>query len=149
MMRIKKAAVYCLGLLAIVGSYSALSDTSTRGCSAYVIPYMPYSATSSQIIYVSRVPASWVGEGKDETGDITVDAIDDSGNLYDLGVVAQAAPNTVTKIASQISTALQNEGFTGGKVSLRIQVENPENIFAYVSYNAGSVRGYVDVECVK
>ena len=149
MMRFKKAAVYCLTLVALVGSHTAFSDTSKRGCSSYIIPYMPYGPTASQIIYVSRVPASWVGEGTDAVGNITADVIDNNGNVFNLGVVGVASANTVTKLTAAINSRLQAEGFVGSKASIRIQVENPENVFAYASYNSGSVRGYVDVQCVK
>jgi hypothetical protein len=119
---------------------------SKRNCNSYILPYMPYSSTSGQIIYVTRVPSAWVGGVGANTGAITAEAIDESGDIWNLGEIGTAGMG-VTKITNNINTALQNVGFEDGKVSLRISVANPENIYMYASYNAGSVRGFVDVEC--
>ncbi len=104
-----------------------------------IIPYMPYSATASQIIYVSNL-----GQ---QSGDIIVEAIDDADNLYQLGVIGTASAGTVTKITNFINDALLSNGFTDGKLALKIVVNAPsEDVYVYASYNAGGVRGYVEVD---
>lgn len=106
------------------------------------VPYMPYGSGISQILYVTN-------EGN-QVGDILVTAIDDAGNEYDLGVIASAGANKVTKITSQVKDALAAEGFTSGKVSLTITVNAPSDaITVYASYNAGAVRGYVNTDQYK
>ena len=106
------------------------------------IPYMPYSATASQIIYVTNSGAL--------AGDITATAFDDKGNMYDLGKIATANAKTVTKITSQVNQKLGEKGFTGGKVSITITVNAPaESVTVYASYNAGSVRGFVNTDQYK
>lgn len=135
---------------------SNLSSTATANlnpskcnCDSYIIPYMPYSATTSQLIYVSNNPASWFGGSAVGASSVNVEAVDDSGNSYDLGVVATAPAGQVTKLHSLIDSALGAAGFTSGKLSLRITLTNPEYAFVYASYNSGSVRAYVEVECVR
>jgi len=135
---------------------SNLSSTATANlnpskcnCDSYIIPYMPYSATASQLIYVSNNPASWFGGTAVGASSVNVEAVDDSGNSYDLGVVATAPAGQVTKLHSLIDSALGAAGFTSGKLSLRITLTNPEYAFVYASYNSGSVRAYVEVECVR
>lgn len=123
------------------------SAASKRNCRTYVVPYMPYSNNASQIMYLSRVPVKWVGEGS-TTGDITVKAYDEQGRPWDLGTVGTAGMG-VTKVASLIGAKLQTLGFNGGKLTIGITVGNPQNVFAYASYNAGSIRGFVDVECIR
>lgn len=103
------------------------------------IPYMPYSATASQIIYVSN-------EGS-QAGDILVTAFDDKGNTYDLGKVGVANATSIARLAGPINQALGAKGFTGGKLSITITVNAPsDDITVYASYNAGSVRGFVNTD---
>lgn len=102
------------------------------------VPYMPYSANATAILYVTN-------EGS-QTGDISVTAIDDLGQSYDLGVIGTANAKTITKIASPVSQALELAGFDmNGKVSLTITVNAPESdITVYASYNVGGAdRGMV------
>jgi hypothetical protein len=131
------------------GSAATNLNPSKCNCSSYIIPYMPYSATASQIIYVANNPSSWFGGSAVPTSNVNVEAIDDSGTLYDLGVVTTAPAGQITKISPRINMALGAQGFTGGKLSLRITLTNPEYAFVYASYNSGSVRGFVEVECVR
>jgi hypothetical protein len=106
------------------------------------IPYMPYSATASQIIYVTNASAL--------AGDITATAFDDKGNMYDLGKIATANAKSVQKVTAQVNQALGAKGFTGGKVSLTITVNVPaDDVTVYASYNAGSVRGFVNTDQYK
>lgn len=106
------------------------------------IPYMPYSANASQIIYVSNSSAL--------AGDVMATAYDDKGNMYDLGKVGTANAKTVTKLTTQIGQALQAKGFTAGKLSITITVNAPaDDVTVYASYNAGSVRGYVNTDQYK
>ncbi|MDB9721160.1 hypothetical protein OAA67_04705 [Winogradskyella sp.] len=119
---------------------------SKRNCNSYIIPYMPYDTGFAQIIYVTRVPSSWVGEGVNTAGDITAEAVDESGNLYNLGVISTAGLG-VNKISPQVGNALLIQGFTGNRIALRISVANPENVYMYTSYVGSTSRGYVEVEC--
>lgn len=106
------------------------------------IPYMPYSATASQIIYVTNASSL--------AGDITATAFDDKGNMYDLGKIGTAAGKSIQKVTAQVNQALGAKGFTGGKVSITITVNVPaEDVTVYASYNAGSVRGFVNTDQYK
>ena len=106
------------------------------------IPYMPYSATASQIIYVTNASSL--------AGDITATAFDDQGNMYDLGKIATANAKSVQKVTAQVNQALGAKGFTSGKVSLTITVNVPaDDVTVYASYNAGSVRGFVNTDQYK
>ena len=102
------------------------------------IPYMPYSANASQIIYVTNSGSL--------TGDVAVTAFDDKGNDYDLGVVAQADAGKVTKLSGPIQNGLAAAGFTSGKVSITITVNaQDKDITVYSAYNVGgSDRGAVN-----
>ncbi|MAD02172.1 MAG: hypothetical protein CMK65_00905 [Pseudoalteromonas sp.] len=102
------------------------------------VPYMPYSVNANAILYVTN-------EGS-QTGDISVTAIDDIGQSYDLGVIGTANAKTITRIATPVKQALELAGFDmNGKVSLTITVNAPESdITVYASYNVGgSDRGMV------
>jgi hypothetical protein len=106
------------------------------------IPYMPYSPTASQIIYVTN--------SGDQAGDISVVAFDDKGQTYTLNNIATANANTVTKLTTKVGQALENAGFTAGKLSLTITVNAPaDDITVYASYNAGTVRGFVNTDQYK
>ena len=106
------------------------------------IPYMPYSPSASQIMYITNSGS--------QTGDIVVNAFDEKGNSWPLGVVGQAKGNTVTKITELVRKALAEEGFTAGKLSITITVNAPaEDITVYAAYNAGSVRGFVNTSQYK
>ena len=99
------------------------------------IPYMPYSESSSQILYITN-PSS-------VTTDINVTAYDDQGETYDLGMIVAAPSRRITKITTLIQTALTDKLPNGsGKVTFEIECDNPE-ILVYASYTAGSYRGYV------
>ncbi len=107
------------------------------------IPYMPYSASASQIMYVSNAGT--------QAGDILVTAFDDAGNMYDLGSVGTAAGKTVTKIATFVRDGLAAKGFTAGKVSITVTVNAPAaDITVYASYNIGGAdRGFVNTDQYK
>jgi len=101
------------------------------------VPYMPYSPSISQILYVTNAGSL--------TADISVTAFDDAGTSYDLGVIAQANKKSVTKIARQVKDGLNAAGFTSGKVSLTITVNaQDKEITVYSAYNVGSDRGMVN-----
>lgn len=91
-------------------------------------PYMPYSATSSQIIYLTNSSADAVA--------YSVTAFDDDGNLWDLGEFANLPSKSVTKVAPQIAATLIENGFTGGRLCLRFEISS-EDVSAYFSYNVG------------
>ena len=107
------------------------------------IPYMPYSANASQILYITNAG--------DQAGDILATAFDDKGNSYDLGKIGVSNGKTVTKIAKQVGDALVAKGFTGGKVSITITVNAPaDDITVYASYNVGGAdRGFVNTDQYK
>lgn len=141
------------------GASTAMTNTSTPtstkcNCSVYIIPYMPYGTGTSQIIYMSRGNPNWFGgSGTNPADQVTVEAVDDAGTYYNLGVIKSLPAGglgEVTKLSSEINTALIANGFADGKVMLKISVNNPEYVYVYSSYNVGgSDRGYVEVECVK
>jgi len=106
------------------------------------IPYMPYSPTASQIMYVTN-------DGT-QSGDILVTAFDDKGTKYDLGAIGTAAPKTVTKITSLVGNALKAKGFEAGKLSITVTVNAPSaDITVYASYNANGIRGFVNTDQYK
>ncbi|MCP3891501.1 MAG: hypothetical protein GY702_21935 [Desulfobulbaceae bacterium] len=106
-----------------------------------IIPYMPYSASASQVMYVTNIGP--------QSGDIIVEAIDESGKLYELGVIGVAQSNKITKIATFISDALLANGFDGGKLAIKIHVNAPpEDIYVHAAYVAGTARGHIEVEYV-
>lgn len=120
----------------------AASGSWTLNGATVNIPYMPYSATASQIIYVSNAGSL--------AGDVMGTAFDDKGNMYDLGKIGTANAKTVTKLTSQVNAALGAKGFTGGKISLTLTVNAPAaDVTVYASYNAGSVRGFVNTDQYK
>jgi hypothetical protein len=107
-----------------------------------IISYMPYGSSASQIMYVTNIGT--------QNGDITVVAVDDQGELFDLGVIGIANAGTVTKVSTLIKTALIDAGFGGDKVAIKITVNAPAaDISIYASYVIGSSdRGYVEVEYI-
>lgn len=107
------------------------------------VPYMPYGANISQILFVTNTGA--------QVGDIIVTAIDEAGMTHDLGTVATASANSVTKITAQVKDALEAAGLTTGKVALTVTVNAPEeDITVYASYNVGgSDRGFVNTDQYK
>jgi hypothetical protein len=108
-----------------------------------IIPYMPYGANASQIMYVTNLGAT--------AGDINVKASDDKGTTFDLGNVGVAYPNTVTKISQLIGAKLQEIGFIDGKLAIYINVTIPaDDLIVYASYNiGGSDRGFVQVAHIR
>jgi len=127
--------------VAVLGAGKDAGSWELNGASVN-IPYMPYSDTASQIIYVTNA--------SELAGEITVTAFDGAGNTYDLGAIGMANGNTVTKITSLVKTALEAKGFTAGKVSLTVTVNaKADDITVYASYNAGSVRGFVNTDQYK
>lgn len=107
------------------------------------IPYMPYGATVSQIMYITN-------DGT-QSGDIMVTAFDDKGTMYDLGVVGTAAANKVTKITKLVNDSLMAAGFTGSKASITVTVNAPDSdITVYAGYNVGGGdRGFVNTSQYK
>lgn len=107
------------------------------------IPYMPYGVSASQIMYITN-------DGT-QSGDIMVTAFDETGKMYDLGVVGTAAAGTVTKAAPLINNALRSNGFSAGKLSITITVNAPDSdITVYAAYNVGgSDRGFVNTSQYK
>lgn len=107
------------------------------------IPYMPYSANASQIMYVSNSGT--------QSGDIIVTAFDDAGKSYELGTVGTSAGGKITKISKLVGDKLAEHGFTGGKVSITVTVNAPaDDITVYASYNVGgSDRGFVNTSQYK
>jgi hypothetical protein len=102
----------------------------------------------SIVVYLTKIPASWIGAISDAAGDVIVDAVDESGNEYNLGSVGTAETSRVKKLHQLISQKLADKGFTAGKLAIRIRVDNPGIVSLYANYNAGDLRGHVDVECL-
>jgi len=126
---------------ATLATGAAAGEWTLNGASVN-IPYMPYSANASQIMYVTN-------DGT-QTGDIIVTAFDDAGNAYDLGVIASAAAGSITKITGEVKAGLEAQGFTGGKVSITVTVNAPDaDITVFASYNAGGTRGFVNTSQYK
>jgi hypothetical protein len=107
------------------------------------VPYMPYSANASQILYVTNTGSL--------DADISVTAIDDKGMMYDLGKVGVAGKGAVTKITKEVGDALTAAGFAGGKVAMTITVNaQDKDITVYASYNVGGAdRGYINTSQYK
>lgn len=125
--------------MSIIGLLNALmAEAPAIWGSKHITPYIPYSAITSQIIYVTNHSS--------KGADLNITAFDDKGNMYDLQAVTGSIPQkTVTKLTSQINQKLLELGFTGGKVAFTFIVNNPD-VEIYTSYNAGSVRGYVETK---
>ncbi|MFQ3218526.1 MAG: hypothetical protein ACI96W_000877 [Paraglaciecola sp.] len=122
-----------------------INDTKI-GCASWIISYMPYGTNASQIIYATRFPNGWFNTSA-SSGNVVVTAIDDQGNSYDLGVIANLGVG-ITKLAPKIEEALISKGFTANKFSFTMTVDNPENVMFYASYNVGgSDRGFVEILC--
>jgi hypothetical protein len=100
------------------------------------IPYMPFAPGISQILYVTN--------SGDFDGGVYVTAHDEDGIYYDLGMVATAGKNSVTKITGQVQLALAAQDFTKGKLSIDVTVNAPDgDITVQAAYNIGSDRGFV------
>ena len=144
------AGVSLKGAAVVDANLSATNKTnSKRNCNSWLIPYMPYSAVSTQIIYVTRVPANWVGEGTDTVGGVFVEAIDDAGTVYDFGKVAELNSSGILKLAKRIEDLLKLEGFNSGRLAIRITVEHPENVYLVGGYTNSGIYYSVPTECIK
>jgi len=128
-----------------IDSNLAAGSWRLNGASA-IIPYMPYSDTDSQIIYVTNLG--------NQAGDIMVEAVDNNGVQYDLGVIGVAEGKKITKLTDSIAAELNAKYKTlnnttddfAGKIALLITVNAPaSDIQVYASYNVDTVRGYVEV----
>jgi len=128
-----------------IDSNLAAGSWRLNGASA-IIPYMPYSDTDSQIIYVTNLG--------NQAGDIMVEAVDNNGVQYDLGVIGVAEGKKITKLTNEIAAELNAKYKTlnnttddfAGKIALLITVNAPaSDIQVYASYNVDTVRGYVEV----
>lgn len=95
------------------------------------VPYMPYGAGISQVLYVTN--------DSTQTGDIEVTAFDEAGNEYGPWVVGESGAKSITKITGLVNQRLYDAGFTSGKVALDIVVNAPAGqVDVTSSYN---VRG--------
>lgn len=149
---------------------SAASATSTAtatttsfinanyNCSSYIIPYMPYSPTKTQSIFISNPPGYWyTDDTSSQTHDINVEAVDDDGISYDLGIVATVFYGRVKDMSTLIKNALTDQGFDGtGKVALRIYSTSTFNSTpsfivnaSYTNSLSGGNRVAAFTECVR
>jgi hypothetical protein len=112
----------------------------TLNAATVVIPYMPYSSSASQIIYITNTGT--------QSGDISVKAVESSTKSYDLGVIATTKPGDLTKLSQSILTALTTKGFSSGKLTLILTVDVPlADIIVYTSYNIGGAdRGFINTD---
>jgi hypothetical protein len=131
-----------------------VASSAKEGCRAYVIPYMPYGPTASQVIYLSHL--------QDDPNVITFSGArvharvaDDKGNTFDLGEIATMNPNQVVKLAPFLDQALRSAGFMGSKAIIRLElrvngsVTRGSDVFAFAGYNVGGGdRATVEVECL-
>lgn len=144
------AGVSLRGAAVVDANLSATNKTnSKRNCNSWLIPYLVYNDNSTQIVYLTRVPANWVGEGTDTEGNVSVEVIDDAGTVYDLGTVAVLKSSRILKLAKLIEDKLTFEGFNSGRLALRITVEHPENVYLVASYTNSEIYYSVPVECIK
>lgn len=112
-----------------VATGAASGEWTLNGATVNV-PYMPYGANVSQVLYVSNSGT--------QSGDISATVFDDTGTTYDLGVIGTANANTVTKVAGLVKDALEAKGFKGSKASITITVNAPESdITVNASFNVG------------
>jgi hypothetical protein len=130
--------------------YGNTTDTSdfalslgswTLSAASVNVPYMPWGAGISQVIYISN-------SGK-VAGAIEIEGFDDAGNEFGpvaLDVVAEA--ESVTKLSNAITSALVAEGFSGnGKVDFTLVINSPKaDIDLYAAYNVRGDRVTVPVK---
>ncbi len=79
------------------------------------VAYMPYSATIDQTINITNRSL--------QQGDVSVIAIDETGIEYDLGIVATAKPQRITRIADEVKAALAAKGVLVNSSTKRIALE--------------------------
>jgi len=126
---------------ATLATGAAAGEWTLNGASVN-IPYMPYSANASQILYVTN-------DGTQD-GDIIVTAFDDAGTAYDAFIVGTATAGSITKITGDVKAGLEAQGFTGGKVSITVTVNAPDaDITVYASYNVSGNRAFVNTDQYK
>lgn len=100
------------------------------------VPYMPYGNNITQVIYITN-------EGSLDA-DVRLNAMDDDGNSYDLGIVGTATKGSVTRMAGIVKSALEAEGFEGGKLALTFTVNAVDgDISVYAAYNVSGDRATV------
>jgi len=133
-------------------SNSGSTNNSDCNCTNYIIPWMPYSVTSAQIIRVTNTPPEWNGNppGSGTSSDIFAEAIDEHGNIFNMGYIDNISANTVKNISATLDAALQIYGFYGNHATISLTFSNPENIYVYAGYNANSnSRTTIPVQCVR
>ena len=141
---------------------SASLNPSKCNCVAYIIPFIPYNSSSISLnISVTNTPANWFGSSAPTVGDaeISAQAIDESGIVYNLGIIGTAGVGKVTRIGTLILDALENQGAlptlgASSRFSIRIQLSNPEYAFVTASYvifrgSSSSETVSVDVQCIR
>ncbi len=108
-----------------------------------LVPYMPYGPSISQIMYLANRGT--------QTGDVTVDVIDQFGATTSLGVVASIGPGTTLSIAPLVRAALPQSLRSNGRLALTVTVNLPaDDMQLYTAYNVnGSDRGFVQSEDVR
>ena len=109
---------------------AAIGSWTLNGANVFV-PYMPYGAGISQVLYVTN--------DSNQTGDIEVTAFDEDGNSYGPWNIGSSEAKSITKVTGLINQRLYDAGFTSGKVALDIVVNAPSGqVDVTSSYN---VRG--------
>tara|TARA_B100000809_G_scaffold88156_2_gene86541 strand:- start:1612 stop:2592 length:981 start_codon:yes stop_codon:yes gene_type:complete len=137
--------------VSLKGDASSFNFVSKRNCNSWIIPLIFYADFVSQSIYLVRTPSTWTGDSSLDTGDVFVEAIDLSGTLYNLGKITTSGKQ-VNELSALIKTKLEADGIVSGTsnpVSLRITVENPENVYIYANYTSQTTPRFIEVECVK
>jgi hypothetical protein len=137
--------------VSLKGDASSFNFVSKRNCNSWIIPLIFYSDLTSESIILVRTPSTWTGDSSLDTGDVFVEAIDETGTLYNLGKITTSGKQ-VNDLSTLIKTKLEADGIVSGitkRISLRITVENPENVYIYANYAYSTSSRYIEVECVK
>jgi hypothetical protein len=132
-----KVSYTAAGFATAKGTAEGSTTAATWGLngSEVNVAYMPYSGSISQVINVTN--------RSNQSGDISVVAIDEAGNSHDLGVVGHSAAGSITRIAGGIQSALSaaagvNLATVGQtqRFALQIVTNAPEaDVEVYSAYN--------------
>lgn len=107
----------------------------TLNGSEVMVPYLPFAEGFSQVLVVTNDSA--------QAGDITVEAITESGEVLELGVVAEIGAYQTKRITPAVVAALAEQGITNAaptqRVALRIITNAPDDrVTVHSAYRRGS-----------
>lgn len=130
---------------------AVVEDNGVMNCDRFVVPYMPYGSTASQIISFTRFPETWFGNVSNvgSSGQIYLEAITEEGVVTDAAELLTLDVG-ITKLSQVTYEKLLEAGFDGsGKVALSFNVGYPGNVSLFAAYNAGGDRLAVPVQCLR